>query len=342
MNRPDKILIIRLSSIGDIILSFPLIRNLRNKFPKAKIDFMAAQKYRPVLTPIENRLDHILVFDKSRGIQEIKDQRQTLKNKGYDWILDIHNKPRTRLMLLFSRAKVLRIKKYQVRRWLFVKFRINTYPAIPVHKKYLHTAPVKFDNSDPVYLNDCNSDRISQKVIKSAPFIKNDHPVALIFPGAKHATKRWPLENYLELAQKIVDSTDYRILLAGDQQDRKMLESIQIQHPKISNICGEFSLLETICLVSHCDLVISNDSGPMHIGALFHKHQIAIFGNTVTDFGFAPQNDRAVIVENNNLNCRPCSHIGYEKCPKNHFKCMKGITVSRVYNEFLKLTQGLK
>ncbi|HMA61762.1 MAG TPA: glycosyltransferase family 9 protein [bacterium] len=342
MNQPDKILILRLSSIGDIILSYPLIRNLRKKFPQARIDFMVAKKFRTVLTPIQNRLNNIIVFDKSRGIQEIKARRQAIKNTGYDWILDIHSKPRTWLLLAFLQAQVFRIKKYQIRRWLFVKFGFKAYPAIPVHKKYLNTAPIKFKNLDPVYLKDCNSTKISQKVSKSAPFIKENHPVVIIFPGAKHATKRWLINNYMELAQRIVETTDLRVLLAGDQQDKKILEASQIDHPNISNICGKFSLLEIICLISQCDLVISNDSGPMHIGALFRKPQIAIFGNTVTDFGFAPQNDRAIIVENSNLSCRPCSHIGYEECPKNHFKCMKEITVPRVYDEFFKLIQNFK
>jgi heptosyltransferase-2 len=94
-------------------------------------------------------------------------------------------------------------------------------------------------------------------------------------------------------------------------------------------------LLESIVLIQKSNIILSNDSAPMHISALFSKPQVAIFGGTTPQLGFAPLSPNALVIENEKLKCRPCSHIGRAKCPKKHFKCMKEITAEMVYENLL-------
>ncbi|MCF7886515.1 MAG: glycosyltransferase family 9 protein [Candidatus Marinimicrobia bacterium] len=338
---PQNILIIRLSSIGDIILSFPLIRELNNKYPDSNIDYLLGKKYKPLLRPISKYINNIYGFDKADDLCEIKRYRQMIRATNYDWVLDLHNKLRSRLLTTFIGTKVRRIKKYQLKRWLYIKLGLKIYPEVPVYEKYMSTAPIDIDFNEDWYLHDCKQDKIKAKINKDIPFFENDARVVVIFPGARHYTKRWPLTKYYQLVERIKRQTDYKIIIAGDEKDARVLQQKNFCSEDIINVSGKYNLLETMCLVSLCELVISNDSGPMHMGALFHKSQIAIFGNTVTQFGFAPLNDKAILIENNELNCRPCSHIGYESCPKDHFKCMRGISVDEVFIAFKKLTGNL-
>lgn len=337
MNEPEKILIIRLSSIGDIILSYPLIIELNRKYPDCEIDYLTSTNYQKLLQPLAHLLTNIHVFDKDRGFDEIKNYRTIIKNTEYDWIIDIHNKFRSLILSLFSGAQTYRVKKYRIRRALFVQFRLDIYPETPVYQKYLNTVPVTLNHSDNWHLKGCNQNQILKKLKQEIPDLQSDNPTIIMFPGARHATKRWPLKRYLELAIRTITETNCNVIFGGDEKDAELLENVHFTSDRITNVCGKYNLLETMCLVSLADIIVSNDSGPMHMGAAFHKHQIAIFGNTVTDFGFTPLNDRASIIENQGLECRPCSHIGYEKCPKKHFKCMLDIPVKKIFTNLKNL-----
>jgi len=337
---PEKILIIRLSSIGDIILSFPLIMGLKDKHPDCEIDYLVAKKYRDLLYPVSQMLNNILTFNKNRGDSRLIKFRKKIKQNNYDWILDLHNKPRSWILTIFPASKTFRVNKYQIKRWLYIKFGWGYYPEIPVYQKYFNTVPEVIQETGNWYLKDCRNRAIKSKLYDKYPGLNQNKPVILIFPGAKHKTKQWPLPRYLKLINKIIKETDWIVILSGDQKDAKDV-SRQFDNERIVNACGKYNLIETMCLVSLCDIVISNDSGPMHMASVFHKPQIAIFGSTVPRFGFKPYNDKATIIENKNLKCRPCSHLGYDKCPRSHFQCMRAITVSRIFKELSNLTKLL-
>jgi heptosyltransferase-2 len=337
---PEKILIIRLSSIGDIILSYPLLMELNDKYPDCEIDYLIAQKYQDLLYPIRRKLHAILTFNKNRGPAQIIKYRRKIKDRNYDWILDLHNKPRSWILTIFTAAKTFRVNKYQIKRWLYIKFSWDIYPEIPVYQKYFNTAPVELQKTEKWYFKDCRNEKIKNRLSDKHPVLNQSKPVILIFPGAKHKTKQWPLKNYFELINKIIKQTDWIVILSGDKHDARAINK-KFENKRIINTCGKYNLIETMCLVSLCDMIISNDSGPMHMAAVFHKPQIAIFGSTVPRFGFSPYNDKALIIENKNLKCRPCSHIGYDKCPRDHFKCMRAITVPHIFRELSNLTKLL-
>ena len=336
---PEKILIIRLTSIGDILLSIPLILELRSRNPDIQIDFLVAKKYQQILDPIHSQINTKYCFDKNKKeSREIRRIREIIRGKDYEWILDIHNSLRTkRLLFPINNKKIYRVNKFTIRRFLFVKFGFNAYPEVPVHQKYLNTAPIELSPTRSWYLDDYQNSSRQEQLLQEIPFLEKDKFNLVIFPGAKHRTKRWPLEKYLELIEWILQKTEWNIILSGDASDKQLLNSKLKESERIKNVCGEHDLIGTINLVALSDGVLSNDSGPMHIGAFLHKPQLAIFGNTVQEFGFTPLNNRAMIIENNSVDCRPCSHIGYEECPRGHFKCMKTISVQEVFQSTLKL-----
>ena len=337
LQHPQKILIIRLTSIGDIILSFPLIRSLKQHFPLAQIDFLVAAQFEELLQPVRPLISSVIPYDKTRDRDEIRRLRNQIKGDDYDFILDIHNNLRSRRLLFGLRVPVFRIRKYLVRRCLYVKFGWKSiYPEIPVYRKYLRASPVKLPEPVSFEIEDFHEPEIEARLRAEIPALSASAKSIILFPGARHFTKRWPLEYYEALIRLILKKTAWNVIIGGDAGEAEYIRGMVIlSHPRVTNICGKYSLLDTIVLIRHCDFVVSNDSAPMHIAALFGKPQVAIFGNTHRRFGFAPLNPTAVIIENNDLKCRPCSHIGFEKCPKGHLKCLREISPERVFDEII-------
>lgn len=332
----EKILIIRLSSIGDIVLSTPLIRVLRKKFPSTQIDFIVKKEFSELLK-FNPHLTNLIEFDTSKGFKELlKLKGQVLKEK-YDLIIDIHNNLRSVFLRTFSGAKVLKVNKRVFKRFLLVKFKINLYKnTTPVAQKYIETVSqlsIKNDNQGlelfvPNDVIDIAKDKIN--------FSESERYIA-IAPSAKHETKRWLPERFAELGDRLMEKFNTKIILMGGKEDIqrcKVVESMMKNKP--INICGKTSLLESAGILSICEMLITNDSGLMHIGSAMKIKVVAIFGSTVKEFGFSPYGTKSIIVEKP-IPCRPCSHIGRDKCPKEHFKCMREIQVDDVFHACVKL-----
>ncbi|GAB4377079.1 MAG: hypothetical protein Kow0042_24250 [Calditrichia bacterium] len=160
----------------------------------------------------------------------------------------------------------------------------------------------------------------------------------VVAPGARHFTKRWPPDYYAELIKLIYEKYGQKCILVGGREDipiAKQIISLTADVP-VHSVVGEFSILQTAALIERAHLVICNDSGLMHIAAAYQKPTIAFFGSTVQEFGFFPANSKAIVLENQNLSCRPCSHIGRSRCPKKHFRCLIEITPQQVLVEIEK------
>ena len=340
MKKPKKILIIRFSSIGDIILSFPLVEKLKNLFPDCEIDYLTGINFVGVLTPIKDLINTIIKYDKTNDRSEIKRMQEEIQTANYDWILDIHGSLRSRRLLFNVKSPVFRIRKNQIRRFLYIRFKWNIYPLKHVSQKYADVLPVADADKKITSSFKINAPIIKRYFDKNFDSVNTDRSKVILFPGAKHFTKRWPPEYWKQLIEILIRETDWRIIIAGDKFDKQLVdESKMDQHSRVYNLCGQLNLLETMSLIQKSDIAVTNDSGPMHIAAMFDKAQVAIFGNTVLQLGFAPLNSNSIILENNSLSCRPCSHIGYEKCPKKHFKCMKEIHPEEVFKSVMLLFQ---
>ena len=314
-----KILIIRFSSIGDIVLTTPVIRCIRKKFPAAIIHFLTKKNFAEILEP-NPYLDKIIYLRKSSSstIEE-------LKNENYHQIIDLHNNVRTlNIKNELSDVPSFSFNKLNIQKWLLTNFKINIMPDVHIVDRYLETVRLLGVTNDGLGLDYF----IPEKDIVKETDIPTTHMhgyIGLVI-GAAHKTKKLPLHQLIDLCGKIT----HPIIIMGGKEDEEVAIQLVATDPiKIYNACGKFKLNESADLVRKARLIITNDTGLMHIASAFKKTIISIWGNTVPQFGMYPYKT-TYHVEEVKLWCRPCSKIGFSHCPLGHFKCMRKISIDHI------------
>ena len=322
-----KFLIIRFSSIGDIILTTPVIRCLRKQFPEAEIHFLTKQSFRNIVTsnPYIKKV-HILADSFELMLHE-------LQIEEYDYIIDLHHNLRTlRIKKFLKKVKAFSFDKLNIEKYILTSVKINILPKKHIVDRNLETVKTLGVKNDGLGLDYFipEKDIVSNKDIPTSHL----HGYIAIVIGAALFTKKLPLHKLKELCAAI----DHPVILLGGKEDFENGQAIASADPiKIYNACGKFNLNESADLTRRSKLVISHDTGLMHIAAAFQKPIISVWGNTVPAFGMYPYYGKSSkqhfdIIEINKLWCRPCSKIGYNKCPLGHFKCMEKIVVNDIVN----------
>jgi ADP-heptose:LPS heptosyltransferase len=322
-----KFLIIRFSSIGDIVLTTPVMRCLRKKYPDAEIHFLTKQSFKGILAS-NPYIDKIHTLGDSYELM-----LHELKTEAYDYVIDLHHNLRTlRIKRFLKEVKSFSFNKLNVEKFIYTNFKINTLPEKHIVDRNLQTLASLGVENDGLGLDYFvpEKDRIK----------KNDLPTAHMYGyvavviGAALATKKMPLHKLKELCAAI----KYPVVLLGGKEDIEEGKAIEVADDiKIYNACGKFNLNESADIVANAKLVITHDTGLMHIAAALQKPIISVWGNTVPEFGMYPyygslSAQHYDVVEIKKLWCRPCSKIGYKKCPKGHFKCMELIAVNDIVN----------
>jgi len=321
-----KFLIIRFSSIGDIVLTTPVIRCLKKQVPDAEIHFLTKDTFRSIVehNPYIDKL-YVLAHSWELMIEE-------LKVEEYDYIINLHHNTKTLQIKNALKKKSFSFYKLNIQKYFYTAFKINMLPDVHIVDRYLKTVTsfgVKNDGAGLDYFI-AEQEKIKRQDI---PASHTAGYIACVI-GAAHGTKRWPIHKWKEFCTKM----NHPIILLGGSEDRVNGDEIAaVDTIKVYNACGKFKLNESADLVRNAKLVISNDTGLMHIAAAFKRPVISLWGNTVPAFGMYPYYGDApvsdVIMQTNKLFCRPCSKIGYNKCPLGHFKCMEKIEVDEVINK---------
>lgn len=300
---------------------------------------MVKQNYYDLFSPINNYISKIIPLDFKNKEFSYSNLRKKIQDNQYDLVLDLQNNLRSRLITAGIKNKIYRYNKHVVKRWLYVHLRRKGYPEKPVAEKYVDVLPIEKFKLVPFHLT---SWPVEEDVAACREKLERftqagEKPFILIFPGARHNTKRWPAEYYIKFIQLIKKRYSVNIFLHGDAGERELCGSIASKAGNgVFNLAGLFSLKESFVLTSLAQFVISNDSAPMHMAALFRKPQIAFFGSTTRAFGFFPLNPNATVLENNDISCRPCSHLGYKQCPRKHFRCMREILPEMAMDVFVE------
>lgn len=337
-NQINKILIIRLSSIGDIVLTTHLIRNLRNRFPTAQIDYICFSKFQDIL--IENkRLTNLHTipkkFLKNSTKSELTNHFQNKNITNYDILIDLHKNKHSKkirqIILKISdvkKPKVYKINKLRLHKLSLILFKKPLRKSFQIPELYFETTKDLGLNDDgkglEVWLPNENEylsirkDSANNKTLRIA-----------VAPGAAHFTKRYPKEKFREVMRIINTKYNVQFVLLGGENDKNICNFIEKSINNTVNFCGKLSLLQTIKILNDCDLLITNDTGIMHIASARQIPTVAIFGSSVRELGFTPFRSIYQIVEHE-VWCRPCSHIGRDSCPLGHFKCMNEINPSEV------------
>ena len=310
-----KILIIRFSSIGDIVLTTPVIRCVKQQVPNATVHFLTKFGFRSIIenNPYIDKL-HLLQDDLPGMIDRLLAEK-------YDCVLDLHHNLRTLKVKQALKVKSFSFNKLNLQKWLLTAFKINALPQVHIVDRYMETAKP---------LGVINDGKGLDYFLGKHDYIPDDHIphshyfgfIALVI-GAAHNTKKLPLKKLQEFCKAI----NYPIVLLGGPEDREEGEAIAaVDSVKIYNSSGKFTLNESADIIRRSKLVITHDTGLMHIAAAFKKPIISVWGNTVPSFGMAPYYGYASQPEDRmevkGLWCRPCSKIGYSKCPLGHFNCM--------------------
>lgn len=312
-----KILVIRFSSIGDIVLTSPVVRCLKKQLPDSEIHYLTKKQFETLVQP-SPYIDKVYSLGNSLSaiINELKKER-------YDLIVDLHNNLRTIRVKNTLGVKSVAFDKLNFEKWLVVNLKINRLPNIHIVDRYLETVKhlgVKNDQQGLDFFIQ-ESDTVNPTDI--SPSLSNGYVAFAI--GAQHATKRLPIDKLISICSKI----NKPIVLLGGKTDMAIATQVEAAVPNVINTCGKLSIGQSASLAKQADAVITHDTGMMHIAAAFGKKIISVWGNTIPEFGMYPympqHQELSTIVEVKGLPCRPCSKIGHDKCPKRHFKCMNEI-----------------
>jgi lipopolysaccharide heptosyltransferase II len=333
---PKKILIIRFSSIGDIVLATPLLRVLRAKFPSSRIDFIVRKEYAGLVRNNKN-INHIYEFDAQTGLSGLHALKNQLRVEHYDLVIDIHNSLRSRyLRWMLGAGAVVVINKHIIARTMLIRLKKNFYRnVVSVADRYIEPVQKYGIENDGKGLEMSLSDELrAQTAAKMKKMNIHQSGIMIGFcPAAKHATKCWLQERYKELGVAVSKDFHATILLFGGSQDKETCSSLACAinsygvQGSAFDLSGELSLLESAAAMEACTLMVTNDSGLMHVAVAMKKKVVAIFGPTVREFGFFPVGKEHIVLERKDLYCRPCTHIGSTTCPEGHFRCMKEIQV---------------
>lgn len=328
-----KILIIHTAFIGDIILSTPIIKKIKAKY----IDEGSSITY--VTTPagasvLKNNpdLDEIIAYDKRgthKGFKGLYLLGKRLNYKGFDEVIIPHRYLRSSILGRLTGAPI-RIGYDNASGGFLLTKKIPYDRSKHEVEKLLSF--IELDNFTNKKLSLYPSE-IDKKKIDEI-WKKNNldgKKIILVAPGSKWFTKKWPIEYFNELLKKLAKKSEYRIILIGGQEE-SMLNMYTDKN--IINLMGKTSLLDVAELCNRSNIIVTNDSSPIHIASAFEKlHIVAIFGATTKELGFFPWSKNSEVLENNNLDCRPCGLHGGDKCPKGHFKCMLDIKPEIVYEK---------
>lgn len=329
-NIAKTFLVIRLSSLGDVLLTTPALRCLRETFPDAIVDVLVKDRYLELLQGNPN-VSSLRLFSDSGKWKDVRPTCAALRNH-YDVVVDLHTGLRSfHIRHQLGTKRVLAYKKRRLARWLLVKFKRNFYDGeFSVPLAYLEAlAPLGVkDDGEGLEWPAALSARSGFLERVSIPGIPDPKPIA-ICPGASYATKRWPLEHWTQLSEKLLER-GYSLWVFGDKSDDETGDALRrIAPAKVANFCGRLGLAGAGAGLSYCKLAVTHDAGPAHMATAVGLPVVAIFGSTVTQFGFRPFRiaHRIAQIE---LPCRPCSHLGYSSCPLGHFRCMRDLSVKHV------------
>ncbi|MDB4835250.1 glycosyltransferase family 9 protein [Cyclobacteriaceae bacterium] len=323
-----KILVVRFSSIGDIVLTTPVVRCLKNQLDNAQIHYVTKPGFRGVLeeNPYIDKV-HILTESLGELITELKAEK-------FDYVIDLHSNLRSLVIKKRLGVKSYTFDKLNFKKYLLVNFKINRMPNIHIVDRYMATIEklgVHNDNKGLDYFYN-QKDEVEQGWLPT-PFYEAGFSAFAI--GGQHATKRLPIDKLLELCAKI----NGPIVLLGGPEDVEVAQQVEQffapgknvsadlteglnKRTVIFNGVGKFNLNQSASIVKQAQRVFTHDTGVMHIAAAFQKEVFSIWGNTVPELGMYPYQTKFTIFEVKDLSCRPCSKIGYDECPKGHFKCM--------------------
>jgi lipopolysaccharide heptosyltransferase II len=326
---PD-ILVVRFSSIGDVLLTTPLLRAIRTKWPGARVTVLTKRQYVPLVSdnPNVTEVFGITPQDTTRSVA------RQIRTVRYTHMLDLQGGMRTAPLRWLARGPWSGFSHRRLARELLIRYKHNGYAEhVPVAERYFEAAVglgVEPDGGPPEFvLNPAAEEKAAGWLARAG--IGSRPALVAIAPGAGHATKRWPVQHWIKLVGQIVQTGADIIAIGGPGDSAAAAEIAEGGGLRVVSAAGELSLQETGAVLKRSAALICGDTGVMHMATGVGTPVVALFGPTVRQFGFFPYNAHASVVERQ-LACRPCSSHGTEACPLQHHLCMREIQPDMVFN----------
>lgn len=328
-----RILIIHTAFIGDIVLSTPLIKKIKDTYPDSDITYVTTPVGEAILKN-NPYLNNIIVYDKRgkhKGIKGVWELGKRLRYENFNMVITPHRYLRSSILSWLSRSPVR--KGYDI-----------------ASGSFLFTEKIKYDREKHEvekllsFIDPENKKRYEIELfpgetekMKGENFWKgnelSEKKVVVLAPGSKWFTKQWPVEYFNQLSEKLKKLSNVKIVVVGGKDEI----NLPIETENIIDMRGKTTLLELADILSRADVVVTNDSSPIHIASAFKKPRIfALFGPTIEKFGFFPWSLNSQVFQVKDLKCRPCGIHGGNTCPEKHFKCMRDILPEEVFEEIKK------
>lgn len=323
-----KFLIIRFSSIGDIVLTSPVVRILSAAKKKNEIHYICKERFSDVV--VNNPYIHKIYTFKN----EITEIISELRGENYDVIIDLHNNLRSKRLKLLLGKKTYTFNKINISKWLMIKFGYNCLPKIHIVERYIETLSflgLKYDSKGLDYFIHENDEAIFESID-----LEITEKYNIIVVGGAHKTKQIPEDMLVEIGKSVKS----KIVLLGGNDDKLKADFIS---DSIGNNCinlvGKLKLNQSAAIVKYADKILTPDTGLMHISAAMKRQTLSVWGNTLPEFGMVAlfpkgEEEKLKVYEVNGLKCRPCSKIGYSQCPKKHFRCMCNQDIDGIIEDF--------
>ncbi|MDH3652613.1 MAG: glycosyltransferase family 9 protein [Saprospiraceae bacterium] len=324
-----KVLVIRFSSIGDIVLTTPVVRCLA-RTKGYEVHYLTKQTYRNILE------SNPYVHTTHTFTEHIDEVVPKLLTEKFDYVIDLHKNLRSMILRQKLQVKGFTFDKLNLKKWILVNAGVDLMPKVHIVDRYftsVKTLGVKYDGQGLDYFLPSSVEERVRNLVPNTPF------VCLAIGGA-HTTKKMPVENLYQLCRQI----ERPVVLIGGIEDQLQGEQIANSNKIVFNLCGKLSLHGSATVIKNSNLVISHDTGMMHIAAALQKPIVSIWGNTVPQFGMYPlyPRDSAIssyIFQVDHLPCRPCSKIGFDRCPKRHFRCMADQDINQIAAKVIELSK---
>ena len=325
---PD-VLVVRFSSIGDILLTTPLLRAIRTKWPGARVTFLTKRAYVPLVSDNPN-VTEVFGIAPQDTARTVAAQIRTVK---YTHILDLQGGLRTAPLRALARGPWTGFSHRRLARELLIRFKHNSYAEhVPVAERYFEAAAdlnVEPDGGPPEFFLHPGAEEKATAWLTRAG-VGTRRPLVAVAPGAAHPTKQWPVQHWIKLVRQIVHTGADIVALGGPEDSAVGAEIAARGGAQVASAAGDLSLQETGAVLKRAAALICGDTGVMHMATGVGTPVVALFGPTVRQFGFFPYNAHASVVERN-LDCRPCSSHGGDECPLEHHLCMREIQPDMVF-----------
>ena len=316
-----KILIIRLSSIGDIVLTTPVIRAVNEQLPEAEVHFLVRKD---LVSVVENNphIHKVHIYDPENVSQTIDE----LRREQFTVVIDLQKTLRSRKVVRHLKVPSYTFLKHNLSKWICYRLKMNGMPESHIVERYFEAVKELNDHKGLEFYIPENQGFDEDDL----PMMFDDGFVAIVL-AAQHFTKRIPVSKVVEIGSILHKPI---MLLGGKDVFEEGEQVVSQLGERATNGCGKYSLYQSAAILQHADCVITGDTGLMHISAALHKPTAAIFGSTIPEYGYYPympgEREKFRNFEVCPLNCRPCSKFGSSSCRRKHFKCMKNISATEV------------